>query len=98
MKVSILFLLTTAMTLSLRVFAGEVGEVKESRSIEQMIYESRLEKLQAESMTETLVESGRFTNDQAERTYRNIASVHEDDLEAIKEVSALKDAPNLANK
>lgn len=97
MKSSILFLLTIAIYSQMTI-ASEVGEVKESRTIEQMIYESRLEKIQAESMAETLVQSGRFTNDQAERAIRNIASVHEEDLESIKEASALKDAPNLANK
>jgi hypothetical protein len=97
MKVSIFLMFT--VSLSQMAFAAEEVGMTDSRSVEQMMNESRLEKIQAESMTETLVSSGRFSNDQAARTFRSIASVHEEDVESIKEeASVLHNAPNLANK
>lgn len=75
------------------------SESNEPRSIESLLNEAKLEKLQAETMVEIMVKSGRFSNEQGERTRRSIASVHEEDLEAIKEEALANiKAPNLANK
>jgi len=92
----IAFLTLTLGLLSQSVFAIETNE---PRSIESLLNEAKLEKLQAETMVETMVKSGRFSNEQGERTRRSIASVHEEDLAAIKEEALANiKAPNLANK
>ncbi len=71
----------------------------ETRTIEQLLNESKLEKIQVETMVETMVKSGRLTEDQGEVARRGIASVHEEDQEMIKQ-EFLKSLPShdIANK
>ncbi len=49
----------------------------------QMLSELKLEKMQAETMVETMVKSGRLTATEGDKARRAIASVHVDDMEQI---------------
>lgn len=82
MKLSILCLLITSLIPHL-VCATEESEstLQETHSQEQLLSEAKLEKIQAETMAETLIQSGRFSKDEGERAFRSIASVHEEDLD-----------------
>ena len=59
--------------------------VKQYHSLDQMLVEVKLEKMQVEAMVETMVKSGRLSDDEGIKARRAIASVQKDDIENIKE-------------
>lgn len=56
----------------------------EEKSIDQMLGSLKMEKIQAEMMIEAMGRRGKLNNDEVSRAKREIASVKDDDVEAIK--------------
>lgn len=80
------------------VFSAETAE-KEYHSLDEMLTAVKLEKIQVETMVDTMVKSGRISNDEGERARRAIASVQEEDLDQIKNEAIVHiKARDLANK
>lgn len=87
------------LTLTVSPLVHLNAQETEYHNLEQMLGAIKLEKIQVETMVDTMQSSGRISAEEAERAKREIASVKEEDIEEIKN-QALKHirAKSLANK
>ncbi len=96
---SLMILVAFSATESNAADATSADIDKEYHSLDQMLSEVRLEKMQVEAMVETMVKSGRLSADEGDKARREIASVKEDDIEEIKSQAIVHIKKNdLANK
>ncbi|MBC7429718.1 MAG: hypothetical protein H7336_13965 [Bacteriovorax sp.] len=72
------------LLLKITFFITSTALMAEEKSIDQKLGSLKLEKMQAESMIATMVRRGHMNDDEASRIKREIASVKEEDVEAIK--------------
>lgn len=91
------------LTLTFFVYPAVINasetENTEVKDVEYFIHASRLEKIQADAMVETMVKSGRITKDHGDRAKREIASIHEENLEELKKEAIVHiKSRDLANK
>ena len=72
------------MILTISSSAALASDDADNKTIDQMLGSLKMEKIQAEIMIEAMAKRGKLNNEEVSRAKREIASIKEEDVEAVK--------------